>query len=100
MKSRSITGAGGTAEVDDVGGAVAAWAAGAWAAGAGAAGAGAAAALREGMFLAAAAPVPGETARLDAVPAGRTFGAAAARALAQLARLGASSLGAGVSAFV
>jgi hypothetical protein len=56
--------------------------------------------LREGTLLAAAAPVPGGAAGPGAVTAGRTFGAAAARALAQLARLGASSLGAGVSAFV
>src|SRR5215472_6974484 len=100
MKSRSMTGAGGTAEVDGAGRVAGAGVAGAGAAGAGAAGAGAAEGLRDGpLFADAAAPVPVEVVGLDAVPAGRTFGAAAARALAQLARLGASSLGAGVSAF-
>lgn len=54
--------------------------------------------LREGALLGALAP------DCDGAPAegavdGRTFGDAAARALAQLARLGASIFGAGGSAF-
>jgi hypothetical protein len=85
-----MAGAAGTAELDGAGGVV----------GAGVSGADAAEGLREGALLAAAAPLPGEAAALDGVPPGRTFCAAVARALAQLARLGASSLGAGVSVFV
>src|SRR5215472_97974 len=90
MKSRSITGAGGRAVVAVAGGAGIAGAAEA----AAAAGAAVAGEREEAVFAATVAAAPGV---VDGGAAGRTFCAAAARALAQLARLGASSLGAGVS---
>src|ERR1700746_2963720 len=96
MKSRSICGAGGTTDaVEAVGDGVAGGAAaGACATGAAElAGAGGADGLREVTPLGALAPGG------DVAP-GRTFGAAAARALAQLAKLCAASVGAEVSGFV
>jgi hypothetical protein len=103
MKSRSIVGAGGTADPD---GAVGAGVAGVAAAGACAAGtaelagAGDADELREETLLDALAPGGDAFPAADGAGVGRTFGAAAARALAQLARLGASSFGPEASDFV
>ena len=51
------------------------------------------------LFVAVAAPGESDDAPLVEAAAGRAFCAAAARALAQLARLGASSVGVGVSGF-
>ncbi|MGN6451584.1 MAG: hypothetical protein ACTHL7_00695, partial [Steroidobacteraceae bacterium] len=101
MKSRSITGAGGTAEVvaGTVGETADCAGADAWMGGGlgGAAGLGA---LRCTVALAAPAPLGDALGAAAGAVAGRTFCAAAARALAQLARLGASSFGAAVSDFV
>src|SRR5579864_4277001 len=95
MKSRSIVGAGGTADADEGGGGVAGGAAAAAAVGCGdGAGDGLRAAL---LLVAAAVPLEAVDAPPENVAAGRTFWAAAARALAQLARLGASSVALGVS---
>jgi hypothetical protein len=88
-----MVGAGGTADALD---GVAAGVAGGAAAGACG---GDAEALREAGLLGAVAAGGAGVAVAAGDGAGRNFGAAAARALAQLARLGASSFGAAVSAF-